>query len=165
MVKYVDIRVKGSLDNLRDHMSDVLGQGRVKITWKNDKKGKVEYAERGGGWRGWFRRNMPEYDDRPRSLDFEISAISEGWNLRLFNPSHQIANPFGIFNNRVKFVEKGFEHIIETLASRFSNNGLLIEVVRTKHKISFLGRIRSCWSSRGKSNLHDVHGAIVERDV
>ena len=63
-------------------------------------------------------------------VDIRVKGSLENVRLSLFNPTHQIVNPFGLNNYAVKITDKQFEQIIKTLTSRFKSQGVLIEVIK-----------------------------------
>src|SRR5881397_3812305 len=123
MVEYVDIRVKGSLGNVRDQIGQAFAhtQTSFKVKWETDMNGKAEHEVS-----DWKPRVVRDYRC---SIDFEVSGSDEAWNLRLFKTYvKQIPNPLGIHNSVIKWGDKQFEQVVDFLASRFSSQGLLTEV-------------------------------------
>jgi len=125
VVNYANIRVKSSLEVVRDQVRQLLEQNKFKLTWENDRKGKAEM----GGFFGKHSKNAST--GGYYFIDFEISGIGDSWNLRLTDPTYQIRNPLGLNNWMIKYVKKQFEQIVEALANRFSSQGLIIEVVKS----------------------------------
>jgi hypothetical protein len=117
MAKYADIAVRGSVDNIRNLAQQALTSNGFDVRWENQTKGRAEKGSKGANIAlGVLAQHY--------AVDFEILTAGEGGTLRLTKTGSGMAG--GLLGMRK--VNKQFDVLSDTLASWFTQQGLLIGV-------------------------------------
>ncbi len=117
MAKYADIEVKGSVDNIRNLAQQAFASSGFEVKWEGQVKGRAEKGSKGANIAlGVLAQHY--------SVDFEILRAAEGGTLRLVKSGSGMAG--GLLGMRK--ANKQFDLLSDTLASWFTQQGLLIRV-------------------------------------
>jgi hypothetical protein len=117
MAKCADIAVRGSVDNIRNLAQQALTSNGFDVRWENQTKGRAEKGSKGANIAlGVLAQHY--------AVDFEILTAGEGGTLRLTKTGSGMAG--GLLGMRK--VNKQFDVLSDTLASWFTQQGLLIGV-------------------------------------
>ena|SRR5216683_1302334 len=117
MAKYADIAVKGSVDNIRSLAQQAFQSNGFDVKWEGQLRGKAEKGNKGANIAlGVLAQHY--------AVDFEILTASEGGTLRLVKTGSGMAG--GLLGMRK--VNKQFDLLSDTLASWFTQQGMLIGV-------------------------------------
>jgi len=117
MARYADIAVKGPVENIRNLTQQAFTSNGFDVRWENQMKGRAEKGSKGANIAlGVLAQHY--------SVDFELLTAAEGGTLRLVKSGSGMAG--GLLGMRR--VNKQFDLLSETLASWFTQQGLLIGV-------------------------------------
>jgi hypothetical protein len=117
MAKYADISVKGSTENIRILAQQAFTSNGFDIKWDSQTKGKAEKGSKGANIAlGVLAQHY--------AVDFEILPAVEGGTLRLVKTGSGMAG--GLLGMRK--VNKQFDLLSDTLASWFTQQGLLMGI-------------------------------------
>jgi len=117
MAKYADIAVKGSADAAQNLVRQAFEFNGFKIQWDGNARGKAEKGSTGANI--LLGALATHYE-----IGFEISASPVGANVRLLKLGSGRSG--GLLGMRK--ANKQFEQLTDTLASWFSQHGVLIDV-------------------------------------
>lgn len=117
MAKYSDLLVKGSVDNIRNLAQQAFASNGFDVKWESQMKGRAEKGSKGANIAlGVLAQHY--------AVDFEIAQVAEGATLRLVKTGSGMAG--GLLGMRK--VNKQFDLLSDTLASWFTQQGLLVGV-------------------------------------
>ena len=117
MTKYADFAVRGSMDNIRNLAQQAFASNGFDVRWESQIKGRAEKGSEGANIAlGVLAQHY--------AVDFEILTTTEGGTLRLVKTGSGMAE--GLLGMRK--VNKQFDLLSDTLASWFTQQGLLIGV-------------------------------------
>ena len=117
MAKYADIAVKGSVENIRNLTQQAFSSNGFDVKWDSQLKGRAEKGSKGANIAlGVLAQHY--------AVDFEILMASDGGTLRLVKTGSGMAG--GLLGMRK--VNKQFDLLSDTLASWFTQQGLLIGI-------------------------------------
>ena len=121
MADYTDIAVKGSVDNVRNLVTQVFAANGFQVSWAAATKGKAEKGSKGMNLA--FGALAQYY-----AVDFEIFPSPDGAVLRLYQ---SVSGWWGGMWGRSK-VKNQWKQLTGTLASWFQQQGVLVGVHEAK---------------------------------
>lgn len=117
MTKYADLAVRGNLDNIRNLTQQAFVANGFEMKWENQMKGRAEKGSKGANiMLGALATHYV--------VDFEIFQSTDGGTLRLIKTGSGASG--GLLGMRS--ANKKFDQLSETLASWFTQQGILIGV-------------------------------------
>jgi hypothetical protein len=123
MAKYAEITVKGSSENLRNLAHQALASDGFNVTWESPSKGKAEKGSLGANIAlgGFAQRHV---------VGIEIFPGTQGGTLRI----ETLGRP-GLSGGLIgaRKVSKQLDVLSDTLATWFSQQGLLMGVKKQRH--------------------------------
>ncbi len=114
MVKYSDIAVRGTVENVQSLVQQALVGNGFQVKWEGPTKGT---AERGSKGANLMLGALSQY----YRVDFEIYPMASGATLRLLKGNTGMAG--GLLG--MSKVNKQFVQLSDTLASWFNQQGVL----------------------------------------
>ena len=121
MADYADIAVRGSVENVRNLVTQAFAANGFQVTWPSGMKGKAEKGSKGMNIA--FGALAQYY-----AVDFEIFPAPDGSVLRLYQ---SVSGWWGGMWGRMK-VKNQWKQLTGTLASWFQQQGVLVGVREAK---------------------------------
>jgi hypothetical protein len=117
MADYSDIAVRGSVDNVRNLVTQAFAANRFQVSWDSPTKGRAEKGSKGMNLA--FGALAQYY-----AVEFEVFPGPDGAVLRLFQ---SVSGWWGGFWGRMK-VKDQWKQLIHTMSSWFQQQGVLVGV-------------------------------------